>query len=126
MTNEEYVAQLVGQTTEQAPGLEGIAMNLLPKDVSSGDRLKQYQRVSQGLYPVKSQEEYMKEAQRLYPKESYQKEKFWSDIMLGLGMLTGRSEQGQFFPILEQNLGKWLEARDPIFEAQRQREAQMQ
>jgi len=129
MTNEELLAQMYGGTTEQESS--GIAGFDIPSEMtftgeaSAADRMKYAAQGISQIYPVHEPAYYEKAAGKMYPETNYQKEKFWNDIMLGLNLLTGRSEEGQFFPVLEEGLEKWLGRGQPIREAETARGAQV-
>jgi cell wall assembly regulator SMI1 len=117
-----------GGETESPPsqGITNVNFDFVGEDTVPADRFMNYQKLAQGMYPVGTLEEYQGQAERLYPEQNYGREKFFADIMLGLGLISGRSEGGRWAPILEKELGEYFQQTAPIAEAQRQREAQMQ
>jgi len=128
-SNQQLVLEaLSGTTTEEADtsGISGLDFNFLAKDASAAQRLERYNRIAQGLYPVHEKEQYQAQAEQIYPEQNYGREKFFADIMLGLGLISGRSEGGRWAPIAEKELGEYIEATGPFAEAERKRQAQVQ
>ena len=127
-TNKELLDQMYGNTTEEADtsGISGLDFGFLGKDTTAAQRLERYNRIAQGLYPVLDKEQYQAQAKQIYPEQNYGREKFFADIMLGLGLISGRSEGGRWAPIVEKELGEYLETTAPFADAERQRQAQVQ
>jgi len=114
------------QTTKaDSSGISGLDFGFLGKDTTAAQRLERYNRIAQGLYPVLDKEQYQAQAKQIYPEQNYGREKFFADIMLGLGLISGRSEGGRWAPIVEKELGEYLETTAPFADAERQRQAQI-
>ena len=131
VSTQEMIAMALGtnqeeQTTEaDTSGISGLDFGFLGKDTTAAQRLERYNRIAQGLYPVLDKEQYQAQAEQLYPQQNYGREKFFADIMLGLGLISGRSEGGRWAPIVEKELGEYLETTAPFADAERQRQAQI-
>lgn len=132
-STDEIISMVLGNNQEEpttnadqkSKGIEGVDFDFLGDSIPQ-DRFENYQKLAQGMYPVGTLEDYQKQAERLYPEQKYGREKFFADIMLGLGLISGRSEGGGWAPIMEKELGEYLEQTAPIAEAQRAREGQIQ
>jgi len=130
-SNEELLAEITGENISSGAeanttGISGLDFGFLGKDTTPAQRLERYNRIAQGLYPVHEKEQYQAQAQQIYPEQNYGREKFFADIMLGLGLISGRSEGGRWAPIAEKELGEYIEATGPFAEAERKRQAQVQ
>jgi hypothetical protein len=130
-SNEELLAEITGGNISpgaeaNTSGISGLDFGFLGKDTTAAQRLERYNRIAQGLYPVHEKEQYQAQAQQIYPEQNYGREKFFADIMLGLGLISGRSEGGRWAPIAEKELGEYIEATGPFAEAERKRQAQVQ
>ena len=126
----ELADSVFSQSVEQKPGLEGLSegqlqalgdMDFTGKN-SASDRFQNSLNVISAIHPVQTDEYYQKAAEGMYPEHSYEREKFWNDIQLGLSLISGRSEGGQFGPIANEALNNWLQSGQPIAQAERQRE----
>ena len=131
VSTQEMIAMALGtnqeeQTTEaDTSGISGLDFGFLGKDTTAAQRLERYNRIAQGLYPVLDKEQYQAQAKQIYPEQNYGREKFFADIMLGLGLISGRSEGGRWAPIVEKELGEYLETTAPFAGAERERQAKI-
>lgn len=129
----ELADSIFSESVEQKPGLEGLSegqlqalgdMDFTGKN-SASERFQNSLNVISAIHPVQTDEYYQKAAEGMYPEHAYEREKFWNDIQLGLSLISGRSEGGQFGPIANEALNNWLQAGQPIAQAERQREGQV-
>ena len=129
----ELADSIFSQSVEQKPGLEGLSEGQVQAlgdmdftgQSSASERFQNSLNVISAIHPVQTDEYYQKAAEGMYPEHAYEREKFWNDIQLGLSLISGRSEGGQFGPIANEALNNWLQSGQPIAEAERQREGQV-
>ena len=129
----ELADSIFSGSSEEKTGIEGLSqgqveslgdMNFTGKN-KPNERFQTAINAISAIHPVQTDEYYQETAESMYPAQSYEKEKFWNDIQLRLSLISGRSEGGQFGPIVNEALNNWLNAGQPLAQAERQREGKV-
>jgi hypothetical protein len=129
----ELADSIFSESVGPKPGIEGLSpgqvdalgeMDFTGK-IKPSERFQNSLNVISAIYPVQTDEYYQETAEQMYPEHSYERERFWNDIQLGLSLISGRSEGGRFGPIANEALNNWLTAGQPIAQAQREREGKV-